>query len=233
MLNLVKPIDFGCLASYILEMVTGVDIQQLQPFFDDLPVDPYLVGNYRFRRLSHFRVEEAPDSGGAVPRLTRMPHRRLFQSSSYNPLLGDVVREYPELDERLIQLDDFQKIVWEFFQFCQLCTPHHEVAVHQIRTTAASNSVGNPAPEGIHRDGVDLVGIFSVQRKEIEGAETHLYTDKTGKPLLSKVLAPGEMLVFRDSQYFHYTTPIQTTADQGVRDVFVLTCPGLFPPDET
>jgi len=225
MLNLFKPKEFNCLASYVLEMVTAVRVNQLKQFFDDLPIDPYLTGNYRFRRLSHFQI-----SGD---RLIKQPHRQLFQSKEYNPLLGDVVREYPELDDRLIELEDFQKIVWEFFQFCQLCTRFNQVAVHQIRTTASSQQIGNPAPEGIHRDGVDLVGIFSVNRARIEGGETHLYKEKDGSPVLTKILNPGEFLLFRDSQYLHYTSPVQaTTAEQGVRDVFVLTCPGLFPPDQ-
>lgn len=224
MLNLSKPKEFNCLASYILEMLTAIKVEDLKQFFDQLPADPYLSGNYRFRRLSHFQI--------MGDRLVKLPHRRLFQSKQYNPLLGDVVREYEELDDRLIASEDFQKVVWEFFQFCQLCTTHTEVAVHQIRTTATSTQIGNPAPEGIHRDGVDLVGIFSVYRAGVEGAETHLYKDKKAAPILSKVLYPGEFLVFRDDQYFHYTSPIHASTDNsGVRDVFVFTCPGLFPPE--
>lgn len=224
MLSLSKPKEFNCLTSYVLEMVTAVMMNKLQPFFDDLPVDPYLKGNYRFRRLSHFQI-----SGD---RLIKLPHRQLFQSKEYNPILGNVVREYPEIDDELIESEDFQKVVWEFFQFCQLCTNYNEVAVHQIRTIASSQQIGNPAPEGIHRDGVDLVGIFSVNRSGIEGGETHLYTEKDSKPAFTKILSPGEFLVFKDSQYFHYTTPVKAIAtEQGVRDVFVLTCPGLFPPD--
>lgn len=225
MLNLSKPKEFNCLASYVLEMIASFKPDKFKPFFDDLPPDPYLAGNYRFRRLSHFQISD--------DRLIKLPHRRLFQSKNYNPLLGDVVREYPELDDKLIALEDFQKIIWEFFQFCQLCTPFNEVAVHQIRTTATSDQVGNPAPEGIHRDGVDLVGIFAVDRIGIEGGETHLHKDKQDSPAFTKVLEPGEFLVFRDSQYFHFTSPVTAIAPpQGVRDVFVFTCPGLFPPDE-
>ncbi|NJP09291.1 MAG: 2OG-Fe dioxygenase family protein [Leptolyngbyaceae cyanobacterium RU_5_1] len=225
MLNLSKPKELNCLASYVLEMLTAIRVEKLKPFFDHLPADPYLAGNYRFRRLSHFQV--------VGDRLIKLPHRRLFQSSQYNPILGDVIREYEELDDGLIELEDFQKVIWEFFQFCQLCTPFSEVAIHQIRTTASSQQLGNPAPEGIHRDGVDLVGIFSVYREGIEGGETHLYKHKKGNPAISKVLNPGEFLVFRDDQYFHYTSPVRAIAsEQGVRDVFVFTCPGLFPPEE-
>lgn len=223
MVFLSKPKEFNCLASYVLEMVQTVSVDKIKPFFDQLPVDPYLAGNYRFRRLSHFQMSDH--------HLVKLPHRRLFQSKDYNPILGDVAREYEELDDRLVELEDFQKIVWEFFQFCQLCTSHNEVAVHQIRTTATSQQLGNPAPEGIHRDGVDLVGIFSVNRMGVEGAETHLYKDKNDSPAFSKILNPGEFLVFRDDQYFHFTSPIKTTLSEGVRDVFVFTCPGLFPPE--
>lgn len=225
MLSLSKPKEFNCLASYVLEMLTEINVDQFKPFFNNLPIDPYLEGNYRFRRLSHFQI--------AGDRLVKLPHRRLFQSKQYNPILGDVVREYEEMEDGLINLEDFQKVIWEFFQFCQLCTDHNEVAVHQIRTTATSQQIGNPAPEGIHRDGVDLVGIFSCHREGIEGGETHLYKEKTGRPAISKVLHPGEFLVFRDAQYFHYTSPVNTSGiEPGVRDVFVFTCPGLFPPDE-
>ncbi|MBF2048061.1 MAG: 2OG-Fe dioxygenase family protein [Elainella sp. C42_A2020_010] len=229
MLNLSKPTEFikpeaNCLASYVLEMLTAINVDALKPSFTRLPEDPYLEGHYRFRRLSHFQV--------MGNRLIQMPHRRLFQSKQYNPLLGDVIREYAELEDELIQLEDFQRLIWEFFQFCQLCSDSNEIAVHQIRTTASSQQLGNPAPEGIHRDGVDLVGIFSVDRYGIDGGETHLYKTKTDPPAFSKVLNPGEFLVFRDDQYFHYTSPVKTVdVEQGTRDVFVLTCPGLFPPD--
>lgn len=219
-----KP-EANCLASYVLEMLTAINVDEIKRSFAHLPEDPYLEGNYRFRRLSHFQI--------VGDRLIKMPHRRLFQSKQYNPLLGDVIREYAELEDELIQLEDFQRLIWEFFQFCQLCSTSNEIAVHQIRTTASSQKLGNPAPEGIHRDGVDLVGIFSVDRSNIEGGETHLYKSKADSPAFSKILNPGEFLVFRDEQYFHYTSSVQAVTDeQGTRDVFVLTCPGLFPPEE-
>ncbi len=221
----VKP-EANCLASYVLEMLTAINVDEFKQSFAHLPEDPYLEGNYRFRRLSHFRI--------AGDRVMQLPHRRLFQSKQYNPLLGDVIREYEELDAPLVQLENFQRLIWEFFQFCQLCSTSNEIAVHQIRTTASSQKLGNPAPEGIHRDGVDVVGIFSVDRHGIGGGETHLYkTPTSDAPVFSKVLNPGEFLVFRDDQYFHYTSPVNAIAvEQGTRDVFVLTCPGLFPPDE-
>lgn len=239
MLNLSKPEEFvkpeaNCLASYVLEMLTAINVDEIKPSFTHLPEDPYLEGNYRFRRLSHFKVVGDPHSSSEAARLIKLPHRRLFQSKQYNPLLGDVVREYAELEDELVQLEGFQRLIWEFYQFCQLCSTSTEIGVHQIRTTANWGKEGNPAPEGIHRDGVDVVGIFSVNRHGIDGGETHLYKQTDAKqPVFSKVLNPGEFLVFKDDQYFHYTSPVNAIAlEQGTRDVFVLTCPGLFPPED-
>ncbi|HCF27855.1 MAG TPA: hypothetical protein DEV81_11805, partial [Cyanobacteria bacterium UBA11049] len=91
------------------------------------------------------------------------------------------------------------------------------------------SNYGNPAPEGIHRDGTDFIGIFSANRENIQGGETHLYIDKKEKPVFKKILHPGELLLVNDREFFHFTTPIKPTSDaQGVRDVFVLTCPSLL-----
>ncbi len=221
MLKSLTKQQFNCVTDYALETINSVNLDRLKSYFDNLPVDPYLEGNYRFRRLSHFKVS----SNG----LRVLPHNRLFQSKEYNPLLGDVVREYPEIDDTLVELEDFQKIVLEFFEFCKLCSTSDEIGVHQIRTTTSHQQIGNPAPEGIHRDGVDLVGIFCVNRDRIEGGETHLYKFKDEQPVFKRILNKSDFLVFSDRQFFHFTTPIKVTASvRGSRDVFVLTCPRLL-----
>lgn len=214
---------FNCITDYALETINSVNLGKLVHFFNNLSSDSYLKEKYRFRRLSRFQIVD--------DRIVKLPHNYLFQSKKYNPILGDVIREYPEIEDGLIQLQDFQKIIREFYEFCKLCSRHTEIAVHQIRTTTSAEQPGQPAPEGIHRDGVDLVGIFCVNRDQIEGGTTSLYKSKNGSPILSKVLNPGEFLIFNDNQFFHYTSTIEAMPSQlGIRDVFVLTCPGLLPP---
>jgi hypothetical protein len=212
--------NFNCISDYALETIKSFVLNTSESFFNNLPVDPYLEGSYRFRRLSNFIVSSN--------NLIKLPHSRLFQSKQYNPILGDVVREYEELEDEMVELEDFKNIILEFFAFCQLCSTSNEVGIHQIRTTTSIGQIGNPAPEGIHRDGVDLVGIICINREGIEGGETYLYKDKNSSPVFQKILNPGELLIFNDRQFFHYTSPIKPTTDrQGIRDVFVLTSPGL------
>jgi hypothetical protein len=205
---------------FTLRKVNSLNPEGFEPFFNNLPVDPYIKGNYRLRRLSRFIA-----SGDSV---IKLPHGYLFQPKEYNPLVGDIRREFAELDDALIELDIFKNLVLAFSDSCKL-HPEAEIGVHQIRTTCSPSNLGNPAPEGIHRDGTDFIGIFSVERENIQGGETHLYINRKENPVFSKVLNPGELLLVNDHEFFHFTTPVKPIIEaQGIRDVFVLTSPSLL-----
>jgi len=205
---------------FTLRKVTSVNTESLQPFFENLPIDPYIKGKYRYRRLSRFIVTDG--------NLLKLPHGHLFQGKEYNPLLGDIQREFAELEDKLVELEAFKTLVLAFCDSCKL-HPEVEIGVHQIRTTCSLNSLGNPAPEGIHQDGTDFIGIFAVGRDNIQGGETHLYTGKKEKPVFNKILQPGELLLVNDHEFFHFTTPIKPeNSSVGNRDVFVFTSPSLI-----
>lgn len=205
---------------FTLRKVNSINPKGFKPFFNNMPIDPYIKGNYRSRRLSRFTV-----SGD---QLIKLPHGYFSQSKEYNPLVGDIKREFAELDDALIELDIFRNLVLAFSDSCKL-HPEGEIGVHQIRIICSPDNLGNPAPEGIHQDGTDFIGIFSVDRDNIQGGETHLYTAKKEKPVFSKVLNPGELLLVNDHEFFHFANPIKPQTDaQGSWDVFVLTSPSLL-----
>ncbi|MCW5316258.1 hypothetical protein GTQ43_21295 [Nostoc sp. KVJ3] len=205
---------------FTLRKVNSINPEGFKPFFSNMPIDPYIKGNYRSRRLSRFSV-----SGNE---LIKLPHGYFFQSKEYNPLVGDLKREFAELDDALIELDIFRNLVLAFSDSCKL-HPEAEIGVHQIRISCSPDNFSNPAPEGIHQDGTDFIGIFSVDRDNIKGGETHLYTAKKEKPVFSKVLNPGELLLVNDHEFFHFANPIKPLTDaQGSFDVFVLTSPSLL-----
>ncbi|MEH2082716.1 MAG: 2OG-Fe dioxygenase family protein [Nostoc sp.] len=205
---------------FTLRKVNSIGLEGFKPFFSNMPLDPYIKGNYRSRRLSRFTV-----SGN---QLIKLPHGVFFQSKEYNRLAGDVKREFAELDDALIELDIFKNLVLAFSDSCKL-HPEAEIGVHQIRISCSPENFGNPAPEGIHQDGTNFIGIFSVNRENIQGGETHLYTAKKEKPVFSKILNPGELLLVNDHEFFHYANPIKPQTDaQGSWDVFVLTSPSLL-----
>ncbi|HYE36313.1 2OG-Fe dioxygenase family protein [Methylocaldum sp.] len=210
--------EFGFL--FVMRTENAINPEAFEPFFSNLPVDPYIEGNYRLRRLSRFKVSR----DGII----KMPHGYLFQPKEYNPLVGGIKREFSELDEKLVNFEMFKSLLSVFRDFCDLDLGA-EIGVHQIRTTCSLDNFGNPAPEGIHSDGADFVCIYSIDRKNIQGGETHLYKNKTDSAVFNKILYPGDLLLINDRKFFHYTSPIQpVTESDGSRDVFVLTSPSLL-----
>ncbi|MGK7872723.1 MAG: 2OG-Fe dioxygenase family protein [Xenococcaceae cyanobacterium] len=201
--------------------VKSINLEGFNNFFEDLPVDPYLKRNYRFRRVSRFIV-----SGDE---LIKLPHGHFLQTKDYNHSLGGIKREFADIDDAIIAQDDFKKIIFAFSKICQL-NPEADIAVHQARITCSMNNFGKPTPEGMHRDGADFVGIFSIARNNIQGGETHLYTPKKDKTVFRKVLNPGEFLLVNDHKFLHFTTPIKPISDDqvGNRDVFVMHSPSLI-----
>ncbi len=54
------------------QQLSGLDLNAFAPFFANLPADPYVNGDYRFRRYSRFT--------GSAESLERLPHDNFVQS---------------------------------------------------------------------------------------------------------------------------------------------------------
>jgi hypothetical protein len=212
-MSLLQNTDF----EYRVEKLSHLDVEAFAPFFERLPRDPYVSGNYRRRRFSRFR--------GQPERLTRLEHKYFEQSSTVNKLAGGIKRDFAELEDDLLNLPEFQRLVAVFIDATRIDPNAIEIGVHQIRIVAEPGQQGEPAPEGIHQDGFDFVGIFCIRRENVTGAETHLYTNPQQRPpLFAKELQPGEFVLVNDRTLYHYTSPIRPAVDgQGIRDVFVMT----------
>jgi hypothetical protein len=212
-MSLIQNTDF----EYRVEKLSHLDVEAFAPFFERLPRDPYVSGNYRRRRFSRFR--------GQPDRLTRLEHKYFEQSSTVNKLAGGIKRDFAELEDDLVNLPEFQRLVAVFINATRIDSNAVEIGIHQIRIVAEPGQQGEPAPEGVHQDGFDFVGIFCIRRKNITGAETHLYTNpQQGPPLFAKELQPGEFALVNDRSLYHYTSAIRPAGNgQGIRDVFVMT----------
>ncbi len=192
----------------------AIDTGAFAPFFARLPIDRFIDGRFRRRRLSRFR-----GAGDFV----HLPHAAFMQSDYVNTLLGNIQREYDELEDALIVHPAFRALLRSFAGF--FATSEDTVlGVHQIRIVCAHDQSGEPAPEGVHQDGFDWVGIFCIARVDVVGAQTQLFDDRAQPPIFSKALAPAEAVFINDRRIFHYTTPVTPSGpDQGHRDVFVIT----------
>ena len=203
---------------YKLRNFTSVDIGVFEKYFENMPYDPYVKGNFRKRRFSSIKKDH-------FGKYEILPHKTFTQSSDVNDLLGDVVREYEEIEPELINSQNFQEVVDGFVKISGINSYIQEIGIHQMRIMCSEYIKGEPAPEGRHQDGFDVIGIFCARRVKVEGGISELFLGKEDEePILEKMLEENELLVVNDREVFHNATKLSPVdMELGYRDVFVFT----------
>lgn len=189
-------------------------VNHLAPSFDNLPDNPYADGSYRLRRYSRFIFSN--DS------LKRLPSKAFVQDESINHFQGNVERTYPEIENKTVSDPAFLEL-FEHFQKMTDIADGCTIEVHQMRIFADHNPV-EVAPEGVHQDGFDRIGIYVIQRHNITGGEVSVHTMETSPAMMKHPLNNGEFVVLNDRRFFHYAAPIEPiNGELGYMDAFVLT----------
>jgi hypothetical protein len=194
------------------------DLNNLGEYWQDLPRDPYLKdgGRYRFRRHASYTL-----SGSE---LTMVPHRAHWQSLDYNALHGGIERWFEPITQALASDLTWQAVIKNTAGLLSSIKPVKTwfIEAHQFRIDT-SDGIGRPTPEGAHRDGVDFVGVFLINRHGIKGGETRIFEVNTSAGLRFTLTEPWSVLLMNDARMIHETTPIQPTMPHGYRDTLVLT----------
>ena len=201
-----------------MSQVPLANLLNLTQFWEGLPRDPYLKdgGRYRFRRHVSYVIE-----GG---HLNLVPHRAHWQSVDYNALHGGIERWFEPVQPALLNDPAWQSLLLGLAQVLNGLKPTTTwfVEAHQFRIDT-TDGIGRPTPEGAHRDGVEFVAVFLLDRVGIKGGETRIF-DASGSAGLRFTLAqPWSVLLMNDERMIHESTPIQPLGDYGYRDTLVLT----------
>ena len=212
---------FAVVGAQDVAHIAGVPLDQLMDltqFWEGLPRDPYLKdgGRYRFRRHSSFEVK-----GGS---LVMVPHRAHWQSVNYNALHGGIERWFESSQTQLTSSSAWQSLLLGLVRVLngvkQVSTWFIEAHQFRIDTT---DGIGRPTPEGAHRDGVDFVAVFLLNRVDIKGGETRIFEAGGSAGLRFTLTEPWSLLLMNDERMIHESTPIQPLGAYGFRDTLVLT----------
>ena len=194
------------------------NLQSLAKFWGDLPRDPYLKdgGRYRFRRHASYEIKGNE--------LTLVPHRAHWQSLDYNALHGGIERWFEPIQKELISNPEWQAVLLGLAHILNGLKQVNTwfVEAHQFRIDT-TDGIGRPTPEGAHRDGVDFVAVFLLDRSGIKGGETRIFDASGSAGLRFTLTQPWSLLLMNDQRMIHESTPIQPLADYGYRDTLVLT----------
>ena len=197
------------------------ELQALSPDWDHMPPDNYLKdgGRYRRRRHSSFVFENNA--------LHQVPHRAHWQSLDYNALHGGMERWFEPMHEATVNAPAWTQLLTAFAHTAAQVRGTHNtkwcIEAHQFRIDT-TDGIGRPTPEGAHRDGVDFVAVFMVNRTHIKGGETRVFEANGPQGERFTLSEPWSLMLLDDTRVIHESTPIQPLAEGGHRDTLVLTC---------
>jgi hypothetical protein len=213
--------DFAIVSADDVAQIAGVPIQQmlnLNQFWGDLPRDSYLKdgGRYRFRRHGSYEIKSNV--------LTMVPHRAHWQSVDYNALHGGIERWFEPLQTELTANPAWQSLLLGLTRVLNSVKPEVTwfIEAHQFRIDT-TDGIGRPTPEGAHRDGVDFVAVFLLDRVSIKGGETRIFEAGGSAGLRFTLTESWSLLLLNDAKMIHESTPIQPIGPHGYRDTLVLT----------
>ena len=199
--------------------VSGAELAALPAFWNDLPADAYLKdgGSYRFRRHSCFVANGR--------HLTLAPHRAHWQPLDYNALHGGIERMFEPLAPTMVAMAGWRGLLLGLSNVASGLKGEQPwfIEAHSFRIDTAKG-IGRPTPEGAHRDGVDLVAVFMVDRHEVKGGESRVFEAQGPNGQRFTMSEPWTLLLLDDERVIHETTPIQPEGSTpGHRDTLVVT----------
>jgi hypothetical protein len=215
---------YGMLSAASVAEWAGCDLSELQalsPSWDNMPPDNYLKDGGRYRRRLHSSFVFERNT------LSQVQHRAHWQSLDYNALHGGMERWFEPMHEATVATPAWTKLLTALANTATEVrgTPSTKwcIEAHQFRIDT-TDGIGRPTPEGAHRDGVDFVAVFMVNRTDIKGGETRVFEANGPQGERFTLSEPWSLMLLDDTRMIHESTPIQPLAEGGHRDTLVLTC---------
>ena len=220
----VQQKGYGMLGAHSVAEWAGCSVDALQalsPSWNNMPPDNYLKDGGRYRRRLHSSFVFEHNN------LSQVPHRAHWQSVDYNALHGGMERWFEPMLEATVNTPAWTQLLKAFAHTAAQVRGSPDtkwcIVAHQFRIDT-TDGIGRPTPEGAHRDGVDFVAVFMVNRTDIKGGETRVFEANGPQGERFTLSEPWSLMLLDDTRVIHESTPIQPLAEGGHRDTLVLTC---------
>jgi hypothetical protein len=203
-----------------LGSVDAADTAAFLASWQRLELDTFLAdgGKYRLRR--HDSLIQSFDP----PALAPVPYRPHWQPKQYNTLHGGVFRTFAQIEPAVLGGATMQRIISALGElFATLMqTPRWHVEAHQFRLDARGGQA-LPTPEGAHRDGVDYVALVMIERADVSGAVTTIYSASGQEIGRTTLTTRWSLMLLDDARVTHATTAIAASGPRAWRDTLVIT----------
>lgn len=190
--------------------------------WDMLSTDQYMQDKGKYRKRSYSTMYYSSQSEKVLIK----PYMPLYKSKEYNHFAGDIFRYFDKTDPILYKNQYFQKalsLAASVFDQCEItagnANPEWFIEVDQYRIEANASTNGKPTPEGIHSDGTSYFLLMLVDRKNIEGGISSIYTSDLELVGETTLAFPGDMMLIDDLRMLHAVSDINSNVDYANRDV--------------
>jgi hypothetical protein len=204
------------------QLELGGDWRLFAESWSNLQPDTYMAdgGTYRVRRYSEFSVD------GVTGAASLLPHVAYRQERDVNHLNGGIDRLYEPIEREVVESATLSAVFGAAAAYLETVKPGEtwKAQCFQNRIISKPEEVGHPAPEGVHRDGVDFVLTLFVDRVGAQGGVSSVYVADDHRPLGEVQLGrPGEYLFVDDVRLLHGVTglSLEEGFETGHRDVFI------------
>ena len=194
--------------------------------WNNLELDHYMAdaGRYRKRRHGVFLLDSSAEQPSIRP-LAPQPH---YQSLEYNALNGGIARYFAQIEPAQRDSPVFEELLTLFARLVKpLCNDvkNWRAEAHQFRIEPTPEYLGQPTPEGMHRDGVDFVLVLMIARENIEAGTTSVHIAGGLEVGNFTLKLPFEAVWLDDNRLFHGVTAVHPKNPDlpAYRDVLVLT----------
>ena len=191
-----------------LDSISAEGVETLKSSFNNLPHTDHKDGQYRLRRYSAIEIRTEFWNAAQELVVHKLAHKDFTQSSEYNKHQGDLARTFEEIEDETLQSAGFKEMCLLFKNHNNL-SDGQELEIHQLRVKVLNNEPTPVAPEGVHQDGYNYIGMIGINRTNITGGELLAYKNKEEEPFIRYELGDGEMLMLKDDILWHNATNIE------------------------
>ncbi len=207
-----------------LDPAVRVHEEALADEWNHLGPDNYLKNAARFRERRYGRFCYIP----AERSIRLLEHQPYYQSPMANSYAGGIHRVVEPVTESSVNNPLMNALIeFDFAQFPvadELARDAWEVACHQFRIIATPDEVGEPTPEGIHRDEIDFGAIHLMSRTNVSGGLSRVYDNDRNQVAEFALESRMDTMFWADQDVLHAVTPIVPTDPEkrAVRDILIL-----------
>lgn len=195
--------------------------REFQELWRRLPPDEFMAAGQhgRFRRYGRVRLDCIQDG----MELTVLPPAPFQQAAEIMPLHGGRRRTFAPISDEILTSTVMHLAITRAAMLAHSVTGKKcfHVGIHMIRVCAYGKDASIVTPEGMHRDGHDLVAMHLISRNGCEGGQSLIYGPDDCVTRLC-LTDPGESIVLDDRRVQHEVEPVRALNGSGHRDVLLL-----------